>query len=235
MNDQTVRQKKGSQQAATQIFLPISEIRDSVVILKNGGLRSILQTSSVNFNLKSEDEQNALIYSFQGFLNTIEFPIQILVRSRKLNVDTYLDNLSEIEKKQENPLMKKQTQQYMEYVKKLVDYADIMEKSFFVIVPFDPMRARSSGGMFSQFWAALHPKDSLEAIRQRHREFAALKKDLNNRVNLVKSGLSNCNLRAKELNTQQLVELFFQIYNPQTARNQNLKNMDNIGSLNLMQ
>jgi len=233
MNDKTVRQRKTNSSASTQIHLPIAEIKDNVVVLKNGGMRSVIQTSSVNFNLKSESEQNALIYSFQSFLNTLEFPIQILIRSKKLNIDNYLDNLNAIASRQENPLLKKQTLQYIEYIKKLVEYADIMEKKFFVIIPFDPIRARSVGFLAS-FWQNIHPKDSLEAVRQRHREFMSLKKGLAARVNLVKSGLASCNLRVEELNTKQLVELFFEIYNPETARNQKINNSQKgVDNLNL--
>ena len=234
MSDAKVKQKTATGKAATQTFLPIAEIRDSVVVLKNGGLRAVLQTSSVNFNLKSADEQNAIIYSFQGFLNTLEFPIQILVRSRKLNIDTYLENLEEIAQKQENPLMKNQTIQYAQYIQKLVEYADIMEKKFFLIIPFDPFRARDKNGSFSSFWANLHPRDSLEAIRQRHREFDDLKKKLGNRVGLVQAGLQNCNLRSELLGTKDLIELFFEIYNPVVARNQGLKNFSSPRDLNLV-
>ena len=232
VDDSKVKNKKPAPAPATQTFLPISEIRDGVVVLKNGGLRAILQTSSVNFNLKSEEEQNAIIYAFQGFLNTLEFPVQILIRSRKLNVDNYLESLAKITASQENPLMKKQTQQYSEYIQKLVEYADIMEKKFFVVVPFDPYRARETS-TFARFWASLHPKDSLESIRQRHREFDELKKKLSTRVNLVSSGLSNCNLRASQLDTKSLIELFFATFNPITARNQKLKNFNSPHDLNL--
>ncbi len=233
MNDKTVRQKKGSAKASTQLYLPIAEIKDSTVILKNGGLRSVLQTSSVNFNLKSEDEQNALIYSFQGFLNTLDFPVQILIRSRKLDVDNYIDGLYETASKQMNPLLKKQTMEYAEYIKKLVEYADIMEKNFFVIIPMDPMRAQGQN-MFQQTLSSLRPNDSLEAIRQRHREFAKLRKKLNTRSDLIKSGLSSCNLRIEELDTKKLIELFFKIYNPITSRNQKFKDGGSVSDVNLL-
>ena len=128
----SVQQKKGSIQQSTQLYLNIAEIRDNVFVLKNGWMRSILQVSSINFNLKSEQEQNAIIYAYQGFLNTIDFPIQILVRSRKLDIDAYLDSLNEKREKQTNMLLQRQTFEYIEYIKKLVEYADIMEKNFYV-------------------------------------------------------------------------------------------------------
>ena len=189
-------------------------------------MRAIMQVSSINFNLKSEQEQNAIIYAYQGFLNTLDFPIQILVRSRKLDIDTYLDSLNEKREKQTNMLLQRQTFEYIEYIKKLVEYADIMEKNFYVVVPIDPFRTQSMT-IFQKFWQYLHPHDSIEQIRQRHREFDDLKKKLTTRVNLVKTGLENCNLRTVQLNTQQLVELFYQVYNPVTSRNEKLNDVDN--------
>ncbi len=221
---QSVHQKKTQTTASTQRFLPIAEIRDNTLVLKNGGVRAILKTSSVNFNLKSSDEQNALIYAYQGFLNTITFPIQILVRSRKLDIDMYMDNLNIIAKKQESPLMRKQTLEYMEYIKKLVEYADIMEKNFYVVVPHDPSRARDLS-LFQKFSHSLSPEDSLGNIRIRHREFEKLRKKLTQRVNVVRAGLEGCGLRVDELSTNEIVELFYQIYNPGTSRNQKLKNV----------
>ncbi len=221
----TVQQKKGNIQQSTQMYLNVAEVRDNVFILKNGGMRAILQVSSINFNLKSEQEQNAIIYAYQGFLNTIDFPVQILVRSRKLDIDSYLDSLNEKREKQTNMLLQRQTFEYVEYIKKLVEYADIMEKNFYVIVPIDPFRTQSMT-VFQKFWQYLHPSDSIEQIRQRHKEFDDLKKKLTTRVNTVKSGLENCNLRTTQLDTQQLVELFYQVYNPVTSRNEKLNDVE---------
>jgi len=221
----TVKQKQGNIQQSTQLYLNIAEIRDNVFVLKNGGMRAILQVSSINFNLKSEQEQNAIIYAYQGFLNTLDFPVQILVRSRKLDIDTYLDSLNEKREKQTNMLLQRQTFEYIEYIKKLVEYADIMEKDFYVIVPIDPFRTQSMT-VFQKFWQYLHPYDNIEQIRIRHREFDDLKKKLTTRLNLVKSGLENCNLRTIQLNTQQLVELFYQVYNPITSRNEKLNDVE---------
>jgi hypothetical protein len=223
--DTTVHQKKGQTTASTQRFLTVAEIRDGTLILKNGGARSILKTSSVNFNLKSTEEQNALIYAYQGFLNTLDFPIQIVIRSQKLDIDMYLDHLSTIAKKQESPLMRKQTVEYMEYIKKLVEYADIMEKNFYVVIPHDPTRARDLN-MFQKFSRSISPDDSLTNIRIRHREFDRLRKKLSERVNIVRAGLEGCGLRVMELNTNEIVELFYQIYNPGTSRNQKVQNIE---------
>src|SRR3990167_11484647 len=111
------------------MHLQIAELRDNLAVLKNGGIRAVLKTSSVNIHLKSEDEQNAIIYSYQNFLNTLEFPVQIIVRSKKLDLDDYIDKLKGIAEKQTNPLLIDQTMEYVDYIQRLIEYADIMQRS----------------------------------------------------------------------------------------------------------
>ncbi|MBU1702823.1 hypothetical protein KJ951_00250 [Patescibacteria group bacterium] len=221
----SIKQAQKTPLASTQTFLKIAEIRETTVILKNGGLRSILKVSSINFNLKSEEEQNAIIYSYQGFLNTLEFPIQIVVRSKKLDIDNYLDNLRKTGEKQTNQLLQQQTFEYIEYISKLVEYADIMEKEFYVIVPYDPFRAEKLN-MFQKFFQNMNPKDNYSEVKKRRNEFNELKKKLSQRVNTVKVGLENCGLNVEELNSRQLIELFYNSYNPMAARYQKLKNIE---------
>jgi len=230
--DKSVRQKKGSAASSTQLYLDIAEIKDNVVVLKNGGLRAIIQTNSINFNLKSEEEQNAIIYAYQGFLNSLDFPIQIVVRSRKLDIDKYLENLRSIAETHKNPLLKKQTLEYCEYIQKLVEFADIMEKKFYVVVPYDPYRAQNLN-MFSKFMQSISSADSIDNIKRRHHEFEELNKGLAQRVNMVKAGLEGCNLRVAQLATPQIIELFYQIYNPNTARNEKLEDLTKIDIENL--
>jgi len=220
----TVRQKKGSPAASTQLYLNIAEIKDDVVVLKNGGLRAILQTSSVNFNLKSEDEQNSIIFAYQGFLNSLDFPIQICVQSRKLDIDKYIENVKETAAKHENPLLKQQTLEYADYIQKLIEYADIMEKNFYVVVPYDPYRTQKLN-IFSKFMQSISSADSIDAIKRRHHEFDELNKHLTERVNSVKTGLEGCNLRAAQLTTPQLIEMFYKIYNPETAHNEKIEDV----------
>jgi hypothetical protein len=227
LNDYTTRQKKTSTVASTQLYLNIAEIKDNLVVLKNGGIRAILQTSSINFNLKSEPEQEAIIISYQNFLNTLEFPIQIVIRSRKLDVFKYLDNLKELAEKQLSPLLKKQTAEYREYIKKLVEYAEIMEKLFFIVVPYDPPRAQKQN-ILTKFLEYITPQDSIAKIQQRKREFDSFQKNVQNRVNLVKTGLTNCGLRIEQLKTPAIIELFYNIYNPVTSRNEKLTDLDKI-------
>ncbi len=226
-NDQSIKQSQGKKNPAqgTQIYLRIAEIRDNVVVLKNGGLRAILRVSSINFNLKSEEEQNAIIYSYQGFLNTLEFPIQIVIRSKKLDIDDYLDKLRKIGEKQTNRLLQTQTLEYVEYIAKLVEYADIMEKDFLVIVPNNPARAQKPN-IIQQFFQNMNAKDSYEAIKHRHEEFEELKKNLNQRISSVRIGLENCGLKVDEVPTKELIELFYNAYNPTMARVEKVKDVE---------
>lgn len=213
----TVKAGKKNRAKSTQMYLPIAEIRDNVAILKNGGLRAVLRTSSINIHLKSEEEQNAIIYSYQNFLNTLEFPLQINVRSKKLDLDNYLDTLKEVAAKQANTLLREQTLDYIDYVERLIEYADIMQKEFFVIVPYDPPRAKKAT-IFQKFIEHMTPKDSLAKLRQREREFETLRKGLMQRVNIVTSGLENCGLKVEQLKTDELVTLFYECFNPRTSR-----------------
>lgn len=223
----TVKNGSKSSARSTQMHLKIAEIRDNVAVLKNGGLRAVIKTSSVNVHLKSEDEQNAIIYSYQNFLNALEFPIQILVRSKKLELDNYIDKLTNIAKKHKNPLMKEQTIDYIEYIKRLIEYADIMQKEFYVVVPYDPPRAKKVT-FIQKFIEFMTPKDTAAQIHQRHREFEDLRKGLMQHVNIVKSGLANCSLKAEMLTTEELVGLFYEAYNPRTARLQKIKRSNDV-------
>lgn len=222
----TVRARPNQQKSnATQRFLPLAEIHDNTVVLKNGGLRAVLQTTSVNFNLKSEDEQNALIYGYQAFLNSLEFPIQILVRSKKLDIEDYLTSLEKMKDEQENPLLKAQTAEYQEYIEKLIEYADIMEKKFYVIVPVDAPTGTKIG-FIDRFLEHIRPDDTISKLKARRKSFKDLRKKLTQRVNQVEQGLMNLNLRTKELNTKELIELFYQSYNPDVSRSQRVDKLE---------
>ncbi len=225
INDKSVRQAKKSPAASTQTYLKIAEIRDDTVVLKNGGIRSILKVSSINFNLKSEEEQNAIIYSYQGFLNSLEFPIQILIRSKKLDIDNYIDQLNDLGEKQTNTLLQQQTYEYMDYIQRLVEYADIMEKEFYVIIPMDTFRS-TRPTFLQRFFQNMSPKDTYSELQKRHREFAQLKKTLNQRTTTVKAGLESTGLKVDQLKTKDLIELFYEIYNPMSSRNQKVEEIE---------
>ncbi|HBB03031.1 MAG: Type IV secretory pathway VirB4 protein [Candidatus Peregrinibacteria bacterium GW2011_GWF2_38_29] len=227
--EDSVKKRKQGPQMSTQMYMRVSEIHDDTVVLKNGGLRTILKCTALNFNLKSEQEQNALISGYQAFLNTLDFPVQIVVRSKKMDIDQYIEKLKKLSEGQQNPLLRQQTFEYADFIQKLVEYADIMAKEFYVVVPFNPFRAEKAN-FFDKFLARLRPADSTAEIKKRHSEFEQLKKDLTQRVNVVKSGLENCGVKNDQLSTQELIELFYNTYNPQASRNQKVKD---VGQLNL--
>lgn len=216
----TVRNRKKSALTSTQRFIPIAEIRNDTILLKNGGLRAVLQVDALNFNLKSETEQQGIIAGYEGLVNTLNFPLQILVRSSRMNIDPYLEQLRSIGQSQKNDLLKRETFAYAEFVERLVDVADIMQKRFFVIVPLDQSVRRR--GMLEQFFGWLSPDDSTTKAAQRARDFAAGAKSLKDRVNLVQSGLENVGLTSKRLATHDLIELYYKIYNPKTSQEQKL-------------
>lgn len=226
-NSKGVRNGTLNSMTSTQLHLKIAEVRDDTLVLKTGGVRAVLKTTSINFNLKSEDEQNAIIAAYQRFLNSLEFPVQIVVRSKKLDLDNYIEALQKKGEKQANLLLQRQTFEYIDFIRKLIEYADIMEKEFYVVVPVDPVRARKPN-FVQKFWGRMHPADKVGDILKRHQEFDQLKKQLMQNVNIVTSGLENCGLKVEPLTTHQLVNLFYQIYNPITSRYEKLDNEEGL-------
>jgi hypothetical protein len=216
----TIRQRKKSALASTQRFLPIAEIRNDTVLLKNGGLRAVLLVEALNFNLKSETEQQGIIAGFEAFVNTLIFPLQITVRSTKVNIDPYIATLRTTAQKQANELLREQTLAYASFIERLVDIADIMQKRFFVIVPVDATMRKKT--LLEKFFGWLSPDDSSLKAYQRNREFLGKSKELKERVNLVQTGLENVGLMSRRLTTHELIELYYSIYNPQTSQEQKL-------------
>lgn len=222
-----VKAAKKNKTASTQLHLRISEITNDTLILKNGGVRAVLETSSINFSLKSEPEQESIIQAYQSFLNTLDYPIQIVVQSKKLDLDNYLANLKEIGDKQENPLLKEQTLQYIDYVNRLLEYADIMDKSFYVVIPYESLASQKTN-FFTKFLQRIHLKETESDFRKRRKDFDQLKKGLDHRVNTALVGLENCGLKVKRLDTKELVSLFYKSNNPQVSRSQKIQNADDI-------
>ncbi len=216
----TVRSRKQSALTSTQRFLPIAEIKNDTVLLKNGGLRAVLLVEALNFNLKSETEQQGIIAGYEGLVNTLSFPLQVVVRSAKMNIDPYLEHLRVLAGSQQNELLKNQTLSYADFVERLIDVADIMQKRFYVIVPFDQSVRRK--GIFEQFFSWISPDDSTAKAAQRARDFSSGARGLKDRVNLVQSGLENVGLISKRLTTHELIELYYKIYNPKTSQEQKL-------------
>ena len=195
---------------STQDFVPISGVRDGVVMMKDGSLRSILLASSINFALKSDDEQTAFIVQFQNFLNSLDFSVQIFVQSRMLDIRPYIATLEAAYKQQLDDLMRIQIREYIEFIKSFTEAANIMTKNFFVIVPYSPVSAIVKNGP-----ASLLPfgkkKESAEDINKTFEEQAS---QLEQRVSIVQQGLIRTGVRTIQLGTEEAIELLYKMFNP---------------------
>jgi hypothetical protein len=193
---------------ATQDFVPISEVRDGIVVLKDGGMRGIVLASSLNFSLKSDEERNAIIFQFQDFLNSLDFSVQISVQSRRLDIRPYISLLEERYKQEEGiDLMKIQTSEYIQFIKKFAESTNIMTKSFFVVVSYDPAIVNLSTSKFGLF-------GSKSAAEQKQASFDENRTQLEQRISVVEQGLSRCGVRVVRLGTEEVVEMFYKIFNP---------------------
>ncbi|QQS22673.1 hypothetical protein IPM19_03515 [bacterium] len=193
----------------TQQFLRLAEIRDDLIVMDNGTLRTVLAVSSTNFDLKSEEEQNALIYSYQRFLNSLEFHVQILIQSRKMDIAEYTEKLRVMMEKQNNELLRMQTQEYIEFIDRLVETANVMSKNFYVIVPYDTSINPTNISIFSKIFGTGKTK----AITDRESNLKTYKKQLDERTNTVAAALGSSGLRVVKLTTDQLIELVYNSYN----------------------
>jgi len=187
--------------ATTQQFLEIDQIREGVIVLRNKAMRGVIMVSSLNFALKSEEEQNAIIYQFQSFLNSLDFSLEIVVQSRRLNITGYLEKLKELEKAQENELLKIQTAEYQIFIGDLIAGGAIMSKNFFVVVPFTLVEI-----------PGMKPTLTLD-----EEKFQRCKSQLWQRMEFVALGLRRCGLQCIPLNTSELIELFWSLYHPEEA------------------
>jgi len=215
----------------TQNYLDIAEIKEDVVILKDGTLRSVLLVSSINFALKNVDEQNAIVQAYMGFLNSIDFPIQVVIQSRRMNIDDYVSRLKAAEKDQQNDLLRNQIADYREYVRQLVELGEIMQKRFYVVVPLDPAVSsetenfKKKRGFYNRVQELLTPS---MAIRLSEKRFKEKREQLMLRVNTVVSGLSAMSLSAVPLDTQSLIECYYTVYNPESFESQRLTEINKL-------
>ena len=196
---------------ATQEFVPIKEVRDGVVVLKDGGLRAIVLANSVNLSLKSEDEQKATIIQFQNFLNTLDFPIQISVQSRRLDIRPYLLLLENRIKVQNEPLLKIQTKEYIDFIRSFTESVSIMTKSFFIVVPYTHTVLKSDTGFFGKIFKRTSKEDR-QAIKEE--DFEEKRSQLEQRVGVIQQGLSSCGIKSAKLGTEEVVEVFYKVFNP---------------------
>ncbi len=211
--------KKTNSDQTTQRYLPFSQIRDNVIIMKDSSARVILKCSTINFLLKSIEEQDSIIMSFQRFLNSIDFPIQILIRSSKLDIASYLNKLDNMAVKQTNSLLQNQTYEYIEYLRKLIEVAQIMRKDFYIIVPIDniwdnSVRDLSLAWKFRNFWSSINSSDDLLSIKWQIRTLTNLKKWLVTRVNSIKTSLESIWIKAQELDKTETIKFLADYYNP---------------------
>lgn len=209
---------------STQSFVQVEQMRDEVLLLKGGGLRALLKCSSLNFALKSQDEQDALIYEFQNLLNSLDFSIQIFINSRFLNIDDYIATLAAKEKEQQNDLLRIQTAEYINFIKDFVETTSIVSTDFYVVIPFERADAvgkieqgESGGGGLLGFLG--FGKAPAKMGRQ---EFLHYKGQLLQRVEFVKTGLHRLGITTELLPTEELIMLFWNLYNPMNLQKRTL-------------
>lgn len=198
---------------STQGYLRLAEIRDNCVIMQDGTLRAIVAVSSTNFDLKNEEEQNGLIYSYQRFLNSIEFPIQILMQSRKIDVADYVEKLNTLMERQPNELLKAQTNEYIDFINKLIENANIMSKSFYVVIPYWESINPPAQGFFAKIFGG----GKSQQLSQRLENFKKYSELLDQRVTSIVSNISSLGIRAIRLQTPELIELYYSSYNFESA------------------
>ena len=220
----TPPQETKDQRAATQNHLMFNEIKDGIVVMRDGSLRMVILASPINFDLKSPQEQDAIEYAYQGFLNGLHFPIQIVIRSRKLELDNYLEKMEVIQANEESPLIAGLMEDYIYNVRGLLDQVNIMNKEFYIVVPYyleSISKSRDNAGFkfASLFKSNTDEVQTKEVFEQRRR-------DLIQRTNIVAQGLAQMGVRAAVLSTQEVIELYYTSYNQSEAVSQNLTDID---------
>lgn len=220
--------KKPPKDSSTQRYLPFSEIRDNIIIMKDGSSRMVLHIHPLNFNLKSTEEQDAILISYQRFLNSINFPIQIITRSLKVDIEAYINRLKNLALKQSNSLLQEQTYKYVDFLTNLIDLAQIMKKEFYIIIPFDyegnaSIRKTDMFGIFKSFWAALSQEESALDIRMNRIRTDKLRKGNFERASTAKMSLESIGLKADILGKEDIIKLIYNYYNPRIKNENNLK------------
>lgn len=216
---------------STQNTLQIAEIRDGIVIMNDGSFRSVVLAKSINFDLMSQNEQEAVEYSYQAFLNSLYFPLQIFIRSHKVDLQPYIEKLDKIRTEHDNMLLALLMDDYIGYIDALSQQTNIMEKNFFIVVPYylhpeAQKAAESNKNFFSGFMAMFNQTETHVVINEADLEKA--KSELRNRVQAILQGLIQCGVQAVPLDTQELIELYYDTYNPDTATRQPLKHFDDL-------
>jgi len=219
-----MKNKKIVTNNSTQDVLEIAAIQDNMVILKNGTVRAVLMVSSINFALKNQDEQEGIIGAFYSFLNSVDYPLQIVIQSRALDVDKYLDKLDKLGKQQTNELLRMQTIDYVQFIKELLELQSIMSKKFFVIVPYSIVEGKKKGF----FDKAGDLFSAQKILKLKKKEYGDYKEQLFSRAGHVRSGLEGMGLQSAQLDTSSLIELYYNSYNPEVSKREKLKDINQI-------
>jgi type IV secretory pathway VirB4 component len=218
---------------STQNTLQIAEIRDGIVIMNDGSFRSVIMIKSINFDLMSPQEQEAMEYSYQSFLNSLYFPVQIFIRSQKVDLQPYITKLEKIRSEHDNMLLAMMMEDYISYIDQLSQQTNIMDKRFYIVVPFFPhvdvqKAITQSKNLLTGILELFNTKEQHVVINEADLEKA--KSELKNRVQSVLQGLAQCNIQGLPLDTQELIELYYDTYNPDTATRQQLKHFDDLSA-----
>jgi len=202
------------QAQATQDFVPIKEVRDGIVILKDGSLRALIRASSINLALKSADEQAAIMGQFQNFLNSLEFTVQFFVQSRDLDIRPYIALLEERYVKELDDLMKIQIREYIAFIKDFTERANIMSKNFFIVVPYDPALIVRGGGIGGTLGSLLPGGNTNAQGTLTDEQFEQYRTQLEQRISVIEQGLVRTGVRVVNLGTEEVIELFYKLFNP---------------------
>lgn len=224
----TLPQNPARNPNSTQNSLLFSELRDGMVIMNDGSFRAVVSCKSINFDLMSSREREAVEYSYQSFLNSLYFPVQILVRSQRVDIGPYIDKLIKIRRDQDNMLLGILTEDYVNFIAALAEETSIMDKQFYIVVPYYPAGdvsaiVQNSKNIFSALFGG---GDKQQHIKIDQTAYAKAKEEISNRVNAVLSGLFQMGVRGAQLDTKQLAELYYNVYNPDTAVREPLKDFE---------
>lgn len=226
--DKSPENKKQSGPISTQNTLLFSEMRENMIIMSDGSFRAVIECESINFDLMSSREREGIEFSYQNFINSLYFPIQILVRSRRVDIGPYLDRLADIRRNQDNMLLNVLMDDYMDFIDVLAQEANIMDKSFYVVVPYYPdgeenAFKQQTKGLFSSFFSG---KKEATVTKIDQVTYTKAKDEIKNRIDSVMSGLFQIGVKSWQLNTRQLGELFYTSYNPDTSSRESLSEID---------
>lgn len=200
-----------------QQFVPVREVRDGIVVLKDGTMCAVVLVSSINLSLKAYDEQRAVLMQFQNFLNTLDFPIQIVIQSRRYDVRPYILTLENRMREQQEQLLQVQTREYIDFIQSFSDQVNIMRKSFFIVIPYiPPILSQGSGP--AKFFSFLKKKNDVAA--ESVADFEEQRTQLEERLSVVEQGLSRLGLRLIQLGTQEMIELLYKTFNPGESTSQ---------------